>query len=78
MYAKGIEEIQKSYGEDPNLSPELAYIYATTGNKSKAQKILERLQGLAKRVPVAPPVVTERGMKSRIRAAPRTSSPATT
>jgi tetratricopeptide (TPR) repeat protein len=50
MYDKGIEEIHKSDGEgsDPNLSPEIAYVYAISGNKSRAQKTLELLQRLSK------------------------------
>jgi len=46
MYDQGVEEIRKSialYGEDPSLSPELAFIYATTGRNEEAQRILDRL-----------------------------------
>ena len=32
LYEKGIQEIQKSYGEDPSVSPELAYVYAVSSD----------------------------------------------
>ena len=54
MYDKGIEEIKKSFGEDPDLSPELAYIHAVRGETGKAQEILERLLSLSKQIPIAP------------------------
>ncbi len=56
LYNKGIEEIHKSDGggSDPNLSPEIAYVYAISGNQNKARKILERLRGLSSQVPIAP------------------------
>jgi serine/threonine protein kinase/Tfp pilus assembly protein PilF len=49
MYEKGIEEIHKSDGEgsDPSLSPEIAYVYAVSGDRKRAQKTLELLQGLS-------------------------------
>jgi TolB-like protein/Flp pilus assembly protein TadD len=56
MHDKGVEEIQRSLtldGVDPSLSADLAYIYAVLGNKSKAHKILERLQNQSK-LPVPP------------------------
>jgi TolB-like protein/DNA-binding winged helix-turn-helix (wHTH) protein/Tfp pilus assembly protein PilF len=53
LYEKGIQEIQKSYGEDPSVSPELAYVYAVKGDLGKARGILERLQNISKRAPVA-------------------------
>jgi len=53
LYEKGIQEIQKSYGEDPSVSPELAYVYAVEGDLRKARGILERLQSISRKVPVA-------------------------
>jgi TolB-like protein/DNA-binding winged helix-turn-helix (wHTH) protein/Tfp pilus assembly protein PilF len=55
MYDKGIEEIRKSialYGEEPGLSPEIAFIYGITGRKGEAQKILDRLLSTSKTVPI--------------------------
>ena len=57
IYDKGIETIAKSLavdGADPDLSPDLAYINAITGNKDEARKILVRLLTLAKQAPVDP------------------------
>ena len=54
MYDQGMEEIRNSYGEDPGISPELAYIYAVRGNQGKARKILERLLSVSKQVPIEP------------------------
>jgi Flp pilus assembly protein TadD len=51
-----MEEIRTSiglFGEDPSLSPEIAFIYATTGRKGEARKILNRLLTTSKRVPIA-------------------------
>jgi TolB-like protein/DNA-binding winged helix-turn-helix (wHTH) protein/Tfp pilus assembly protein PilF len=53
LYREGIEEIKNSYGEDPELSPELAYVYARSGEKRKAIQILERLQRLSRQTPIA-------------------------
>jgi TolB-like protein/DNA-binding winged helix-turn-helix (wHTH) protein/Tfp pilus assembly protein PilF len=53
MYAEGIEEIRSS-GEDPEISPELAYIEAMRGNQGEAQQILQRLLTLSQTEPVAP------------------------
>jgi TolB-like protein/DNA-binding winged helix-turn-helix (wHTH) protein/Tfp pilus assembly protein PilF len=56
MYDRGIEEIRKSialYGEDASLSPEIAFIYAMTGRRGDAQKILDRLLSTAKTTPIA-------------------------
>jgi tetratricopeptide (TPR) repeat protein len=56
MYDRGMEEIRKSialYGEDPSISPELAFIYASTARKGEAQKILDRLLDASKTVPIA-------------------------
>ncbi len=56
MYDKGMDEIRKSialYGEDPSLSPEIAFIYGITGRKIEAQKILGRLLSTSKTVPIA-------------------------
>ena len=53
LYDKGIQEIQKSYGEDPSVSPELAYVYAVKGDLGKARGILERLQSISRKAPVA-------------------------
>jgi serine/threonine protein kinase/tetratricopeptide (TPR) repeat protein len=49
MYEKGIEEIHKSDGDgsDPDLSPEIAYVQAISGNRSKARGTLERLKMLS-------------------------------
>ena len=52
-----MEEIQKSLaldGLEPNLSPDLAYVYAATGRKNEAQKILQRLLSVSKKTPIAP------------------------
>jgi tetratricopeptide (TPR) repeat protein len=56
MYDRGMDEIRKSidlYGEDPAISPELAYIYGSVGRKAEAQKILDRLLEASKTVPIA-------------------------
>ena len=55
-YEQGMEEIRKSialYGEDPSLSPEIAFIDCLTGRKGEAQKILNRLLSTSKTVPIA-------------------------
>jgi TolB-like protein/Tfp pilus assembly protein PilF len=54
LYDKGLQEINKSYGEDPDLSPEVAYVYAVSGNKAKARQILGRLLNLSKQAPIQP------------------------
>jgi TolB-like protein/DNA-binding winged helix-turn-helix (wHTH) protein/Tfp pilus assembly protein PilF len=54
LYDKGLEEIKKSYGEDPDLSPEVAYVYAVSGKQAKARQILERLLNLSKQAPIQP------------------------
>lgn len=56
MYDKGMDEIRKSialYGEDPSLSPEIAFIYGITGRRYEARKILGRLLSTSKSVPIA-------------------------
>jgi TolB-like protein/DNA-binding winged helix-turn-helix (wHTH) protein/Tfp pilus assembly protein PilF len=56
MYDQGMDEIRKSialYGEDPNLSPEIAFIYGITGRKAEAQNILDQLLSTSKTVPIA-------------------------
>jgi eukaryotic-like serine/threonine-protein kinase len=48
---KGIEAIKNSLaleGGDPRLSPDLAYIYALTGKKDEARRILGRVLDLAR------------------------------
>ena len=52
MYDLGISEIEKS-GEDPDLSSELAYVYAIRGDKARAENILKRLRQLSKEMPIA-------------------------
>jgi TolB-like protein/DNA-binding winged helix-turn-helix (wHTH) protein/Tfp pilus assembly protein PilF len=54
LYDKGLQEIEKSYGEDPDLSPEVAYVYAVSGNRAKARQILQRLLNLSKQAPIQP------------------------
>jgi TolB-like protein/DNA-binding winged helix-turn-helix (wHTH) protein/Tfp pilus assembly protein PilF len=54
LYDKGLQEIKKSYGEDPDLSPEVAYVYAVSGHKGKARQILQRLLNLSKQTPIQP------------------------
>jgi TolB-like protein/DNA-binding winged helix-turn-helix (wHTH) protein/Tfp pilus assembly protein PilF len=54
LYDKGLQEIEKSYGEDPDLSPEVAYVYAVSGNKANARQILQRLLNLSKQAPIQP------------------------
>lgn len=54
LYDKGLEEINKSYGEDPDLSPEVAYVYAVSGNQARARRILKRLLDLSKLAPIQP------------------------
>jgi TolB-like protein/DNA-binding winged helix-turn-helix (wHTH) protein len=51
-YDEGIAEIKKS-GEDPDLSPELAYVYAMRGERPKAERILQRLLSLSKQTSIA-------------------------
>jgi TolB-like protein/Tfp pilus assembly protein PilF len=52
-YDLAIEEIKRSYGEDPELSPELAYVYAMRGQRDKSLRILNRLRRFARKTPVA-------------------------
>jgi len=55
MYDKAVEEITRSLaidGDDPALSPDLAYINAVTGKKQEARKTLGVLLTLAKQAPV--------------------------
>jgi adenylate cyclase len=54
MFEKGAEEIHKSDGDgsDPDLSPEIAYVNAISGNKDKARKTLARLKNLSTQVPI--------------------------
>jgi TolB-like protein/DNA-binding winged helix-turn-helix (wHTH) protein/Tfp pilus assembly protein PilF len=54
MYDNGIEEIQKSFGEPPELSPELAYVHAMRGNEEEARQILNRLLRVSKQKVVEP------------------------
>lgn len=54
LYEKGLEEIKRSYGEDPDLSPEVADVYAVSGNQAKARQILKRLLNLSKQTPIQP------------------------
>ena len=51
---QGLQEIRQSYGEDPEISPEVAYVYATLGDKNRSQRILQRLLNLSKQAPVPP------------------------
>ena len=50
MYEEGIQEIHVSDGDgsDTDLSPEIAYVYGISGNKTKARRTLERLKALSK------------------------------
>lgn len=54
LYEEGLEEIKRSYGENPDLSPEVAYVYAVSGNQAKARQILKRLLNLSKQTPIQP------------------------
>jgi TolB-like protein/Tfp pilus assembly protein PilF len=59
-YDKGIEAIrnsQASDGDDPSLSPDLAYIAAMTGKPGEARKVLNRLLTLARDNPVSPGLI---------------------
>src|SRR5262249_32080993 len=51
---EGLQEIRHSYDEDPEISPEVAYVYATMGDKNRSQGILQRLLNLSKQAPVPP------------------------
>jgi serine/threonine protein kinase/tetratricopeptide (TPR) repeat protein len=55
MYKKGIEEIVKSDGDgsDPDISPEIAYVRAVSGDKARARKTLEQLRRESQQFPIA-------------------------
>jgi TolB-like protein/DNA-binding winged helix-turn-helix (wHTH) protein/Flp pilus assembly protein TadD len=53
MYERGMQEIHKS-GEDPEISPELAFVEAMRGNKAKAEQVLKRLLSMSQSAQVAP------------------------
>jgi tetratricopeptide (TPR) repeat protein len=53
MYDQGIYEIRQS-GEDPDISPELAYVEAFRGNTATARRILQRLLAISQKEPIAP------------------------
>ena len=54
MYDQGIQEIQKSFGEPPELSPELAYVHTMRGHAEEARQILSRLLRVSKQNVVEP------------------------
>jgi TolB-like protein/Flp pilus assembly protein TadD/predicted Ser/Thr protein kinase len=57
MYEKGIAETQTSLrmeDQDPNLFPDLAYIYGLSGRKAKARNTLSALKRVSTTVPVPP------------------------
>jgi tetratricopeptide (TPR) repeat protein len=50
---RGMKEIQDSYGENPEISPELAYVYALKGENRAAMRILAHLREFSKQTTVA-------------------------